>query len=57
MNAESLTQVLLHTRAVRRFHLNEVSLPVVLATIASYYEGKYERAALVWPWRRKVIHY
>jgi hypothetical protein len=57
LDAEALTHVLLSSRRAKRFALSEQTLPVVFGTIASYYEEKYEQAARVWPWRRKIIPY
>jgi hypothetical protein len=57
LDAEALTDVLLRTRRAKRFTLGERALPVMLMAMASYYEEKYEQAARVWPWRRKIIPY
>jgi hypothetical protein len=55
LDADALVEVLMSTRAVGKFGVAETPLRVTLKAIAEYYREKYEQAARVWPWRRKLI--
>lgn len=57
LDPAALVEVLISTRAVHKFGVDEAPLRVVLKAIADYYRDKYEQAARVWPWRRRVIPY